>query len=90
MYINVDSDVRRKVAHKQPRIDGQFFKSGCSIEPAYPPKVKEGKRGYGKRVRGERDMDSGPMRLWRRRMGLGTINPNCNPPAADMAALRRG
>lgn len=45
---DIDDNVARKPVFAQPRQSGQFFKSGCSVAPASPPKLKEGKRGYGK------------------------------------------
>ncbi len=32
----VDSDVKRKPVFAQPRLAGEFFKSGCSVSPAQP------------------------------------------------------
>lgn len=42
---DIDSDVKLKPNYKQTRISGEFFRSGCSVAPAHPPKVREGKRG---------------------------------------------
>lgn len=48
---DIDDNVARKPVFAQPRQHGEFFKSGCSVAPAHPPKVKEGKRGNVQRHR---------------------------------------
>lgn len=42
--IDIDNDVSRKPVYSQFRIAGEFFKSGCSLAPSHPPKVKEGQK----------------------------------------------
>lgn len=83
----LDNNVKRPRQYAQPRIPGQFFKSGLSVAPSYPPKLKEGPRGYGKRNRGERPVETAPMALWQRSRRLPRRFPNVQAPSSDMQAL---
>lgn len=44
--IEVDTNVKRPVTFAQPRIPGEFFKSGCSVAPSPWPKLRPAKSAF--------------------------------------------
>lgn len=65
--IEIESDVKRKRTFAQPRIPGQFFKSGCSVAPAFP-KYKQPEGRYRRFKRDDAIVP--PMSLMLRKMRL--------------------